>query len=111
MAVNAVALTGAVAGVQALRHTPAGIPLQNFRLIHRSRQIEAGHERLVECEIAVVALGEAALAIADMRDGDSVRVEGFLARRSRVSAQPILHVTRTERVKDTHHGENGTEQG
>jgi len=85
--------------VDTLRHTPAGIPLVTFRLAHASRQIEAGHPRTVECEVNGVALGEQALEMAARRTGEAVRVLGFLSRKNRMSAQLVLHATRTESVE------------
>ncbi len=96
MSLNEVVLEGELAGVETLRRTPAGIPLLHFRIVHRSRQTEAGHPRVVECEVTGVALGEAASALAQKRNGDPVRVGGFLSRKSRMSTQLILHVTRTD---------------
>jgi primosomal replication protein N len=43
-----------------LRYTPAGVPVSEGRLQHSSSQIEGGAERVVEVEIAVLALGESA---------------------------------------------------
>jgi primosomal replication protein N len=90
---NAVTLTGTVAEVEPLRHTPAGLPLLQFTLLHRSSQMEAGHERQVECVVPCVALGAAATAASDTRSGDRIEVNGFLNRRSRMSTQLVLHAT------------------
>ena len=111
MDANAVALTGDLAAIEALRRTPAGIPLINFKLAHRSQQVEAGFKRQVECEMNGVAVGDAALAISRMQAGQAVRIEGFLNRKNRMSAQLILHVTNAELLKDTDHAKTGTEQG
>ena len=104
MDVNAVSLTGQLAGVEPLRHTPAGLPLLNFKLAHRSMQVEAGFRRQVECELACVALGDAATQLSSVKAGVDVRVTGFLNRRNRMSAQLVLHATQTELLKDTNHG-------
>jgi primosomal replication protein N len=88
---NAVRLTGTVAEVEPLRHTPAGLPLLKFTLLHRSSQTEAGHERQVECLVQCVAVGAAASATSDIRSGDRIEVNGFLNRRSRISTQLVLH--------------------
>jgi primosomal replication protein N len=92
---NTVALSGELAVIEPVRHTPAGIPLVGFRLRHRSQQIEAGHRREVECELSGVAMGEAATAMLAMRQGANVTVEGFLNRKSRMSRELVLHVTKT----------------
>jgi primosomal replication protein N len=90
---NAVTLTGAVAEAEPLRHTPAGLPLLQFKLAHRSWQVEAGHERQVECILQCVALGAVATSASASRSGDRIRVNGFLNRRNRMSTQLVLHVT------------------
>jgi primosomal replication protein N len=106
---NAVALSGELAAIEPLRHTPAGIPLVNFKLLHKSRQVEGGYKRQVDCEIVGVALGEIAMAMSRMPQGRLVSVEGFLNRKNRMSAQLILHVTRAQELKDTSHAKNGNE--
>jgi primosomal replication protein N len=106
---NAVCLTGRLAETEPLRHTPAGLPLLNFRLAHRSLQLEAGFRRQVECEVSCVALGEAATRLSRANAGADVKVTGFLNRRNRMSAQLVLHATLTEILEDLHHGND--EQG
>jgi primosomal replication protein N len=100
---NAVELTGRLKTVEPLRHTPSGVPLLHFIIAHESIQIEAGHERRVECEVPGVALGEPATRMARFGVGDEVRVTGFLSRRNRMSVQLRLHATQTELVKDRDH--------
>ena len=102
-------LTGEFAGTQPLRHTPAGLPLLQFKLAHKSQQIEAGYRRQVECEVSCVALGEAATRLSKLAAGTAVKVTGFLNRKNRMSAQLVLHATLTEIVKESDHGND--EQG
>ena len=103
MSRNAVEMTGRLVEVEPLRHTPAGMPLVHFTLAHASTQIEAGHERTVECEVKGVALGEPATGMARLKAGDEIAVHGFLNRKNRMSAQLVLHATRTELLKDRDH--------
>ena len=42
--------------MEPLRHTPAGLPLLNFKLVHKSLQVEGGYRRQVECEVSCIAL-------------------------------------------------------
>lgn len=84
--------------VEALRYTPAGIPVAGLRIEHQSRQIEAGIPREVQCEMTVAALGKNAEQAARFKVGDVVRVEGFLARRSRNSTQLVLHANLIELI-------------
>jgi len=102
-------MTGVLAAMESLRHTPAGLPLVQFRLAHKSLQVEAGYKRQVECEMSCVALGEAAVAISRVAAGTQVKVTGFLNRKNRMSAQLVLHATSTEILKEANHGND--EQG
>lgn len=83
-------LSGVAIGLQPIRYTPAGIPLLSFVLQHASEQIEAGLKRKVECEVNAVALGE--LAKTNIQLGSSVKIKGFLAKRSAKSTQLVLHI-------------------
>ena len=93
---NAVSLTGHIAEVEPLRHTPAGLPLLQFRLAHKSLQVEAGFKRQVECEVACIALGDTATQLSRVHPGTEIRVAGFLNRKNRMSAQLVLHATQID---------------
>jgi primosomal replication protein N len=93
---NRVVLGGKIVELDALRHTPAGVPVLKFRLSHESALNEAGAERKVDCEIAAVAFEREAKLLAAARLGSAVTVTGFLAAKSRTSRQPVLHATHIE---------------
>jgi primosomal replication protein N len=97
---NEVALTGELTTIEPLRYTPAGIPLLGFRLLHRSRQTEAGLKRQVECEMGGVAMAEVAVAMARLKPGQAVKLSGFLNRKNRLSTQLILHATEALAIKE-----------
>ena len=97
---NEVALSGELVTLEPLRYTPAGIPLLSFKLLHRSRQVEAGVKRQVECEMGGVAMAEVAVAMSRLKPGQSVRLSGFLNRKNRLSTQMILHATDALEIKD-----------
>ena len=92
-------LSGNLIELDALRYTPAGIPVVNFRLSHASEQIEAGKKRTVECEIAALAFEREARLMAAAKPGMQVKVTGFLAAKSRDSKQLVLHATNIEFVE------------
>ncbi|MGH8820720.1 MAG: primosomal replication protein N, partial [Rhodoferax sp.] len=54
---NHVVLTACIAEVNALRHTPAGLPALDMRLEHESTIEEAGQPRQVKMTIKAVAFG------------------------------------------------------
>ncbi len=93
---NRVELTGTLIERKALRFTPAGVPVMECVVGHRSEQAEAGISRHVECEISAIALGEAAKWLQEAAPGMAVRLTGFLAARSKNSKSPRLHVTTIE---------------
>ncbi len=91
---NQVVLTGTLIDRNELRHTPAGLAALNFRISHVSEQVEAGRSRSVILEIEGVALGEVAQKLSKVVQEAEYRFEGFLATRSKLSRQPVLHVNR-----------------
>jgi primosomal replication protein N len=101
---NRLSLSGSIIEVAPLRHTPAGVPVLNFRISHASEQLEAGLPRKVEVELAAVALGRTATLLAGAKPGESVKASGFIAAKSAKSKQPVLHVNTIEFVEGTNHG-------
>jgi primosomal replication protein N len=93
---NRLVLDATLAERGELRYTPAGIPAIECQLRHASTQPEAGGERRVECELAAVAYGEPATALARVADGAALRCKGFLARRYRTGITVALHVNEFE---------------
>jgi primosomal replication protein N len=97
---NEIALTGELTAIEALRYTPAGIPILGFKLLHRSQQSEAGLRRQVECEVNGVAMAEVAVVMARYKAGRAVRVKGFMNRKNRMSVQLILHATEAQAIEE-----------
>ena len=89
-------MSGRLIELGALRHTPAGVPVIKFRLQHDSTQTEAGVQRKVSCEVAAVAFEREATLLAAAKLGSDVKVNGFLAARSRSSRSVVLHATEIE---------------
>ncbi len=100
-AANRLEIDGRLASRDALRHTPAGIPIVSFAVAHRSTQREAGEDRQVDVEIACVAVEELARLVSAGAIGAAVRVAGFLAPRGRSSRQTVLHVNDIEFLNAT----------
>lgn len=92
-------MTGRIAEMNALRYTPAGLPLMAFRISHVSEQIEAGFKRKAECEIAAIMMGDPAKTVAGWKVGDSIKAAGFLAKKSQHSQQLVLHLNRIELIE------------
>jgi primosomal replication protein N len=98
-AANQVELSGVISQLGALRHTPAGVPVAEFRLKHDSERTEAGATRKVDIEIDAIAFQAQARLVAKSALGRPLKVEGFLSARSRRSRKPVLHVTKIEFIE------------
>ncbi len=93
---NQTVVCGKVIQVDGLRYTPAGVAVTEFKISHVSRQIEAGKPRRIECEISAIALAQSGEIIAGITLGAKVKLVGFLAKRSRMSLQLVLHVSNVD---------------
>ena len=82
--------------LKALRYTPAGIPVIEFRLKHESEREEAGAKRKVSAELDAIAFEAQARLLAGSELGRPLKAEGFLSAKSRQSSKPVLHVTNIE---------------
>jgi primosomal replication protein N len=102
---NCITLSGSLVERKPLRYTPAGIPVSEGRLLHQSTLLENKAERLVEVEMAVVALGDVARWLEAAPLGGFLRIEGFIAARGRNSRTPVIHANTIEYLEGN---ENGT---
>lgn len=93
---NKLLLSGEVVQIEPLRYTPAGLPLLSFVVRHASEQLEAGIKRKVECEMAVVAIGDIAKQAQNIQLSSQVKLAGFIAKRSLKSTQLVLHLNALE---------------
>jgi primosomal replication protein N len=98
-AANRVEISGVITELKALRHTPAGVPVVEFRLRHQSERLEAGSARKVEAEVEALAFEAQARLVAGASLGRALKAEGFLCAKSRTSRKPVLHVTNIEFVE------------
>ena len=85
---NQVHLDGMLVERSATRHTPAGVPVVEAQIRHRSDVFEAGAPRTLEF---LVKLEREAL-------GAQLDLSGFLAPRSRRSSKLVLHLTEYRRT-------------
>ena len=108
---NCSVLTGQLLERKQMRYTPAGIPVSEGWIKHRSLQMENGTERQVELEIAIVALGENARWLEAAPLGGEIKVTGFLAAKSRNSNRPVLHVNTLEYLEGNENGSILQEEG
>jgi primosomal replication protein N len=91
---NEVSLTGILVSREALRYTPAGIPVVDAVLAHRSEVAHAGQPRQLEFDLAVSFAGPVAGRADALVPGTAIAAGGFIAPRRRHSKSLVLHVTR-----------------
>ncbi len=94
-----------------MRYTPAGVPVSEGRLRHASTQIEGGLERKIELEIPLLALGDTARWLEAAPLSGLLRVNGFLAAKSRNSRLLVLHVNTLEFLEGNQNGSFLQEEG
>jgi primosomal replication protein N len=100
--VNQLQLVACIAERDAMRYTPAGIPIVAARLQHASEQVEAGIPRQVEFEIAALAAGEISGRFDRAELGEMFLFTGFLARKNRNSKSLVFHITDFEALTQDH---------
>jgi primosomal replication protein N len=93
---NKLVVSGEVVQLDALRYTPAGLPLLSFTVRHHSEQTEAEMQRKVECEVPVIAIGKIAEQAKAIQVASQVKLAGFIAKRSLKSSQLVLHLNAFE---------------
>jgi primosomal replication protein N len=93
---NRLVLVGRIAGIDALRYTPAGVAIVRFVLEHASEQAEAGSPRKVNLEMTCVATETTARLVAATPLGTTVRVSGFVAAKSKTRRALELHAVSIE---------------
>ena len=93
---NKLVVSGEVVQLDALRYTPAGLPLLSFTVRHSSEQTEAEMQRKVECEVPVIAIGKIAEQAKAIQVASQVKLAGFIAKRSLKSSQLVLHLNAFE---------------
>ena len=94
---NRLVISGTLIQVDPVRYSPAGVPIAEAVILHRSSQTVATQARQVECELTVQASGSLATQLAQLATGAQVKLEGALNRRSVKSRQLILILNRIEK--------------
>jgi len=99
--VNLSQFTALIAERDALRYTPAGMPIVNAVLQHSSQQMEAGIARLSEFEVSAVAAGEISGRFSQAPLGGVYRFTGFLNKKTRNSKSLVFHIIDFSAVSDS----------
>jgi len=90
--VNRLQMSATLIERTALRYTPAGIPVVEAQLQHRSQAMEAGIDRQLDFAFGAIAIGDTARQLAGERLGGQLQLSGFVAPRSRRSSRLLVHV-------------------
>jgi primosomal replication protein N len=90
---NRLELSARLVERDALRYTPAGVALLDFKVEHASEQVEAGAPRQVTLEMSCLAVERDARLIAQAPLGSAMELSGFVAPRAKSSRSIVLHVT------------------
>lgn len=84
-------MTACIAGAEALRYTPAGLPAITLQLEHESQQQEAGQPRTVKAAMKAMAFGAMAERLGRQPLGSLWTFSGFLAT-PRNGRHAVLHI-------------------
>ncbi|MBX9900050.1 MAG: primosomal replication protein N [Burkholderiaceae bacterium] len=95
---NQLKLVASILEKSALRYTPAGIPIANAVLAHRSQQIQANALRDAEFEIVAIAAGDISKRFLELELGVTSEFTGFLVRKNRNSKSLVFHITNFEKI-------------
>ncbi|MDO5102312.1 MAG: primosomal replication protein N [Lautropia sp.] len=93
---NTLVLSACLSERSAMRYTPAGVPVMECKLTHRSIQHEAGLGRQVGFEMGAVAMADLAHQLDSLAPGSLLTVTGFLAPLRKSSRSLLLHLTRID---------------
>jgi primosomal replication protein N len=96
---NRLELSGRLLELGALRFTPAGIAAVEFKVLHESTLDEAGKSRTVQAEVSAIAFETQARLLSGTKLNTQLRLQGFLAAKSKRSRKLVLHVTEIEFVE------------
>lgn len=99
---NQLRLIASIAERDALRYTPAGVPIVSAKLQHSSEQIEAGIPRQIEFEMTAIAAGDISGRFNQAELGKMFWFTGFLTRKSRNSKSLVFHITDIETYSTDH---------
>jgi len=96
--VNQFVVLASVAECEAIRYTPAGIPILELRLEHESEVLEAKRPRRIQLSLPALVVGELALELNGKILGKHCRFEGFIAPSRKGSSRLRLHVQKVTPV-------------
>lgn len=97
---NTLQYTGVLEHQYLLRQSPAGVAHQDIRLLHRSRQMQAGQMREVKLSLVVHLAGNLVEQAKAFSLGQRLRVTGFLAQASYRDNEQVVLQAQTIEIQD-----------
>jgi len=90
---NQFILSATLIAKEAIRYTPAGVPIIECQLEHAGSVEEAGLAREVRMRIEAMAMGSVHQDLDRLALGQSAQWTGFLAHKSLRSQRLVFHIT------------------
>jgi primosomal replication protein N len=90
---NYFTLTAILVSKDAIRFTPAGIPVMHCQLEHRGEANEVGVARKIQMSVEAIAIGPIQKDLERMDLGVEAVFEGFLAPKTLRNQRLVFHIT------------------
>lgn len=89
---NSVTIKGLLLQRDALRYTPAGVPIVNIQLQHESQLQQNEFKRQLNFQFHAVALGDNAMQLTNLPIGSKLICKGFLAPKHHQTEFLVIHI-------------------
>ncbi len=91
---NLLILTASLIAKDAIRYTPAGLPVIHCQLHHDGEASEANQTRQVRMNVEAVAIGNIHHVLLAMDLGATAEFEGFLTQKTLRNERLVFHITK-----------------
>ena len=78
--------------VKPLRYSPAGIAVCEIVLQHQSTVEQASVPRQLSFDIDAIAMGDTAVLLSSVAEGQFISIQGFIAPLRKSSSRLVLHI-------------------
>lgn len=95
---NLLTLTASLIAKDAIRYTPAGLPVIHCQLQHDGEAFEANQMRHIKMNVEAIAIGEIHKNLVQMDLGASAVFEGFMTQKTLRNERLVFHITKIELI-------------
>jgi len=95
---NLLTLTASLIAKDAIRYTPAALPVIHCQLHHDGEAYEANQMRQIQMSVEAIAIGEISKDLEQMELGTSAVFEGFLTQKTLRNERLVFHITKIELI-------------